>query len=155
MNREQLSTDIETYHKMIYRLAYSCTGNRFDAEDITQDMFDYSLDKWVDCQWQLSSSFNSVYKQTFLYKLFYIDETILEGNEYSIAFSRAEFFSGIDLPGIRSLQGHVEMKFEINKLALMNSITVTPDVELDFTYSVLDVNNISAIILYGEKIPLR
>ena len=39
MDREQLNTDIETYHKMVYRLAYSCTGNRFDAEDITQDTF--------------------------------------------------------------------------------------------------------------------
>jgi len=99
--------------------------------DLNKILFDHSFDKWVNCQWQLSSSFDSVYKQTFLYKLFYIDETILEGNEYSIAFSRAEFFSGIDLPGARSLQGHVEMKFEINKLALMNSITAIPDFLLD------------------------
>ena len=39
MTREQLSADVEIYHNMIYRLAYGCTGNRFDAEDITQDTF--------------------------------------------------------------------------------------------------------------------
>jgi len=39
MTREQLSADIATYHDMVYRLAFSCTGNRFDADDITQDAF--------------------------------------------------------------------------------------------------------------------
>ena len=39
MTREQLTADIETYHGMIYRFAYACTGNRFDADDITQDTF--------------------------------------------------------------------------------------------------------------------
>jgi len=39
MTREQLAADIETYHCMIYRFAYGCTGNRFDADDITQDAF--------------------------------------------------------------------------------------------------------------------
>jgi len=39
MTREQLNTDIEAYHSMVYRLAYGCTGNRFDADDITQDAF--------------------------------------------------------------------------------------------------------------------
>jgi len=99
--------------------------------DMKNILFDHSLDKWVDCEWQLSGFFDSVYKQTFLYKLYFIDETILEGNEYSIAFSRAEFFSGIDLPGNRFLQGRVEIKFAIDKLALMNSITATPDFQLD------------------------
>ena len=39
MTREQLNADIEAYHYMIYRLAYGCLGNRFDAEDITQEAF--------------------------------------------------------------------------------------------------------------------
>jgi len=39
MTREQLAADIEIYHSMIYRFAYGCTGNRFDADDITQDAF--------------------------------------------------------------------------------------------------------------------
>ena len=39
MTREQLSADIAAYHDMVYRLAFSCTGNRFDADDITQDAF--------------------------------------------------------------------------------------------------------------------
>jgi len=39
MTREQLAADIETYHGMVYRFAYGCTGNRFDADDVTQDTF--------------------------------------------------------------------------------------------------------------------
>ena len=39
MTKEQLTADIEAYHGMIYRFAYGCTGNRFDADDITQDTF--------------------------------------------------------------------------------------------------------------------
>jgi len=39
LTREQLAADIETYHSMVYRFAYGCTGNRFDADDITQDAF--------------------------------------------------------------------------------------------------------------------
>jgi len=39
MTAEQLSIDIENYHNMVYRLAFGCLGNRFDADDVTQDVF--------------------------------------------------------------------------------------------------------------------
>jgi len=39
MTQEQLGADVSAYHRLIYRLAFSCMGNRFDAEDIVQDTF--------------------------------------------------------------------------------------------------------------------
>ena len=39
MTHEQLSVDIAAYHSMVFRLAFSCMGNRFDADDVTQEAF--------------------------------------------------------------------------------------------------------------------
>ncbi|MCL2628352.1 MAG: RNA polymerase sigma factor [Oscillospiraceae bacterium] len=39
MTQEQLGKDVCTYRPIIYRLAFSCMGNRFDAEDVVQDTF--------------------------------------------------------------------------------------------------------------------
>jgi len=39
MTHEQLNADIAEYHKMVFRLAFSCMGNRFDADDVTQEVF--------------------------------------------------------------------------------------------------------------------
>jgi len=39
MTHEQLSSDVSEYHRTIYRLAFSCMGNHFDAEDVVQDTF--------------------------------------------------------------------------------------------------------------------
>ncbi|MDR2572235.1 MAG: RNA polymerase sigma factor [Oscillospiraceae bacterium] len=39
MTGEQLNADITTYHNMVYRLAFGCMGNHFDADDVTQDVF--------------------------------------------------------------------------------------------------------------------
>ena len=39
MTNEQLSSDVSVYHRTIYRLAFSCLGNHFDAEDVVQDTF--------------------------------------------------------------------------------------------------------------------
>jgi len=94
-------------------------------------IFDHSLEKWVKCQWEQSSTFDSQYKRTILYKLYYIDEEIIEGNEYSINFPRAEFFSDPDSSGNHFLQRRVEIRFAIDKLALMNSISASPDFLLD------------------------
>jgi len=100
--------------------------------DMDKILFDHSLDEWISCWWQQSSTYNSdLYKRTLQYRLFYIEEPILEGNEYSIVFPRAQSYAGPDYPENRYLQGRVEIKFTVDKLALMNSITVNPDVLLD------------------------
>jgi len=100
--------------------------------DPNRIIFDHSQEKWLKCEWQQSRTYDSLYKQTILYKLYYIDGEIIEGNEYSINFPRAEFFGGEgDYPVSRPLQGYVEIKFAIDKLALMNSITTNPDFLLD------------------------
>jgi len=39
MTHEQLNADIAEYHGMVFRLAFSCMGNRFDADDVTQEVF--------------------------------------------------------------------------------------------------------------------
>jgi len=39
LTQEQLSADVSAYRLGIYRLAFSCMGNRFDAEDVVQDTF--------------------------------------------------------------------------------------------------------------------
>ena len=39
MTKEELSNDVATYRQLIYRFAFSCTGNRFDADDVVQDTF--------------------------------------------------------------------------------------------------------------------
>jgi RNA polymerase sigma-70 factor (ECF subfamily) len=39
MTHEQLSTDVKVYRGMVFRLAFGCTGSRFDADDVTQEVF--------------------------------------------------------------------------------------------------------------------
>jgi len=39
MTHEQLCVDIEEYRILVYRLAFACMGNHYDADDITQDAF--------------------------------------------------------------------------------------------------------------------
>jgi len=39
MTHQELNTDVANYHGIVYRLAYGCTGNRSDAEDVTQETF--------------------------------------------------------------------------------------------------------------------
>jgi len=39
MTKEQLSIDVAEYRSVVYRLAFGCMGNRFDAEDVVQDTF--------------------------------------------------------------------------------------------------------------------
>ena len=39
MTQEQLSNDVTAYSRIVYRLAFGCTGNRLDAEDVVQDTF--------------------------------------------------------------------------------------------------------------------
>jgi len=39
MTHEELNADVKTYRAVVYRLAFGCTGSRFDAEDITQEVF--------------------------------------------------------------------------------------------------------------------
>ena len=39
MTREQLNEIVAAYRGMVYRLAYSCLGNSFDADDISQEVF--------------------------------------------------------------------------------------------------------------------
>jgi len=39
MTQEQLSKDVSVYSNIVYRLAFSCMGNKFDAEDVVQDTF--------------------------------------------------------------------------------------------------------------------
>jgi len=39
MTHEELNADVKNHRGMIYRLAFGCTGSRFDAEDITQEVF--------------------------------------------------------------------------------------------------------------------
>jgi len=39
MTHEQLSADVRTFRGSIYRLAFGCTGNRFDADDVAQETF--------------------------------------------------------------------------------------------------------------------
>lgn len=36
---DDFSTDVALYRNMVYRLAFNYTGNRFDADDITQEVF--------------------------------------------------------------------------------------------------------------------
>lgn len=38
-NDEDFNADVALYRNMVYRLAFSYTGSRFDADDITQDVF--------------------------------------------------------------------------------------------------------------------
>ena len=108
--------------------------------DKDKTLFDHSLDKWISCNLSQSSSYNhDLYKRTILCKLYYIEEPILEGNEYSIAFSRAQFF-GPDHLESHSLPGRVEIKFAIDKLALINSITVNPNILLDNGYTIDEIS---------------
>ena len=39
MTKEELCNDVTAYRPIIYRFAFSCTGNRFDADDVVQDTF--------------------------------------------------------------------------------------------------------------------
>lgn len=39
MTNAELEKAVECYRPILIRLAYSCTGNRFDSEDIVQDAF--------------------------------------------------------------------------------------------------------------------
>jgi RNA polymerase sigma-70 factor (ECF subfamily) len=39
MTQKQLCADIDEYRVMVYRLAFACTGNHYDADDVTQDAF--------------------------------------------------------------------------------------------------------------------
>jgi RNA polymerase sigma-70 factor (ECF subfamily) len=39
MTRECLNELVEAYRSMVYRLAFSCLGNSFDADDISQEVF--------------------------------------------------------------------------------------------------------------------
>jgi RNA polymerase sigma-70 factor (ECF subfamily) len=39
MTHEQLNSDVRSYRSTVYRLAFGCTGSRFDADDITQEVF--------------------------------------------------------------------------------------------------------------------
>ena len=39
MTHEQLSADVAAYRSTVYRLAFGCTGNRFDADDVAQEVF--------------------------------------------------------------------------------------------------------------------
>jgi len=100
--------------------------------DRDKTLFDHSLDEWISCSLSQSSSYNpDLYKRTILCKLYYINEPILEGNEYSIILSRNNPYPGPDNLENWSSQGRVEIKFAVSKLALMNSITINPDVLLD------------------------
>jgi len=118
-------------------------------------LFDHSLDKWISCRWQQSSSYNpDLHKRTILFKLYYIDEPILEGNEYSINFSRNNPYPGPDHPEDLPMRGRLEIKFAVDKLALMNSITVNPNIELDNgnTIDEIRINPFSIVIsANGQK----
>jgi RNA polymerase sigma-70 factor (ECF subfamily) len=39
MTQKQLCADIDEYRVMVYRLAFACMGNHYDADDIAQDTF--------------------------------------------------------------------------------------------------------------------
>jgi len=39
MTHEQFKADITAYRGMVYRLAFNCMGNHFDADDVTQETF--------------------------------------------------------------------------------------------------------------------
>jgi RNA polymerase sigma-70 factor (ECF subfamily) len=39
LTHEELNADVKTYRGMVYRLAFGCTGSRFDADDVTQEVF--------------------------------------------------------------------------------------------------------------------
>lgn len=39
ITNEELNKAVAAYHNTVYRLAFGCMGNRFDAEDITQEAF--------------------------------------------------------------------------------------------------------------------
>ena len=39
MTHDQFNADVTAYRSMVYRLAFNCMGNRFDADDVTQETF--------------------------------------------------------------------------------------------------------------------
>jgi len=120
-------------------------------------LFNHTLDNWVRCGWQQSSnSFTSEYTRTIIYRLTDIDGSINEGDEFTILFPRLEWISSFENTELRSLHGHVEIRFVVDKLALVNAVIVYPDVLLDNGNTLNKVNiNPFAVSIYldGPKSP--
>ena len=50
MNIAEYNTCVEKYSKMVYRISFHYSGNKQDAEDVSQDVFDSGLtvDEWYE-----------------------------------------------------------------------------------------------------------
>ena len=120
-------------------------------------LFNHTLDKWVRCDWQQSSSsFTSEYTRTIIYRLTDINGSINEGDEFTILFPRFNWIGSFENTELRTLQGHVEIRFVVDKLALVNAVSVYPDVLLDNGNTITKVSiNPFAVSIYfdGPKSP--
>jgi len=115
-------------------------------------LFNHTLDKWVRCTWQQSSSsYTSENARTVIFKLTDIDGSINEGDEFTIQFPRLEWISSFENTELQALQGHVEIRFIVDKLALVNTVTVYPDILHDNGNTITKVSiNPFAVSIYSE-----
>jgi len=113
-------------------------------------LFNHTLDKWVRCDWQQSSnSYTSEYTRTIIYRLTDIDGSINEGDEFTISFTRLEWLGSYE--NTRTLPVRIEIRFVVDKLALVNAVTVYPDVLLDNGNTITKVSiNPFAVSIYSE-----
>lgn len=95
---EQYNKIVEKYSDMIFRIAYQYLYNKYDAEDITQDVFLKLLDK------------KSFFKDEEHIKFWLIRVTINQCLDYKKSFARKEMVSidNLEVPFTQEERGILE-----------------------------------------------
>ena len=93
-------------------------------------LFDHKLEKWVSCSWESAFSYSQSSENTVIYMITEIGNTISEGHEFSVVLPVMQHIAAASHGGEGDLSGHVEIKFIIDHLAMLNSVTVYPNMTL-------------------------